>query len=193
MERKITQREKTQRAFRAYLDLIDTAEWMKTELRGQLDCFDMTFPGFRVMEMLYREGPMGMRDAASYRRCNRQNLIVVIAKLAENGWVHQELVRLRPVRMKKKRLPKALRGVPRVGRKITMISLTPAGEKFMGNFLPKHAKMVKAFMRALPGREQESLSRLCEKLREGDVLKWASELRRLDVQDPAQAKELVQR
>ncbi len=145
------------------------------------------------MEMLYREGPVGMADAARYRGCNRQNLIVVVTKLERNGWVQSELVRLRPVRIKKSQLPKALRGKPRVGRRIAMISLTPAGEKFLGIFLPKHAKMVKAFMRALKGNEQESLSRLCRKLWEGDGTKFVSEITHLDVQDPAQARELVQR
>jgi MarR family 2-MHQ and catechol resistance regulon transcriptional repressor len=193
MERRMTQREKTLRAFRVYLDLIDTAEWMKGELRGQLECFDMTFPGFRVMEILLREGPVGMADAARYRGCNRQNLDVVVARLERNGWVRQELVRRRPVRVKRSQLPKRLRGKPRPGRQIAMISLTPAGEKFMENFLPKHAKMVKSFMRALEGRDQEALGRLCRKLREGDVVKFCSEIRRDDIADVTEPRELVER
>jgi DNA-binding MarR family transcriptional regulator len=193
MKRRMTQREKTLRAFRTYLDLIDTAEWLKGELRGQLECFDMTFPGFRVMEMLYREGPVGMADAARYRGCDRQNMMVVVARLERKGWVQQELVRLQPMRIKRNRLPKALRGKPRAGRRVSWISLTEAGEKFMGIFLPKHAKMVKAFMRALRGHDQDSLSRLCRKLREGDGPKFISEITHLDVEDPSQARELLER
>lgn len=193
MERRLTQREKTQRAFRVYRELIDTAEWMKAELRGQLECFDLTFPGFRIMELLYREGPMGMGDVARQRECNRQNLDVVVARLEDRGWVRRGLFRLPPVRIKKSRIPKALRGKRRVGRQIAMIQLTRAGEKFMGNLVPKHAKMVKAFMRALQGREQDSLSQLCAKLREGDVVKFVSEIRHLDVHDPPRASELIRR
>ena len=193
MRQRLTQREKTLRAFRVYLDLLDTAEWMKGELRSQLDCFDMTFAGFRVMELLYREGPVGLADAARARRGNRQNLLVVVAKLERNGWVHQGLVRLRPVRIKKSQLPKAIRGKPRAGRRIAMISLTPAGEKFLGIFLPKHAKMVKSFLRALKGSEQETLGRLCRKLQEGDVVKFCSEIRRFDIPDITEPRELVQR
>jgi transcriptional regulator of NAD metabolism len=53
-------------------------------------------------------------------------------------------------------------------------------KKFMGNLLPSHSKLVKALMRALHAREQESLERICEKLREGDVLKFVTELRMVD-------------
>jgi DNA-binding MarR family transcriptional regulator len=193
MKRRMTQREKTLRAFQTYLDLLDTTEWLKGELRGQLECFDMTFPGFRVMEMLYREGPMGIADAARYRRCERQNLNIVVARLERNGWVECEHMRLRPVRIKRSRLPKAARGKPRAGRQICVISLTEAGEKFMGIFLPKHAKIVKAFMRALKGHEQDSLSRICRKLSEGDGPKFMSEITHMDVEDPSQARELVRR
>jgi hypothetical protein len=38
-------------------------------------------------------------------------------------------------------------------------------------------KLVKACMRALDQREQLTLARLCMKLRRGNVLKFASELR----------------
>jgi hypothetical protein len=38
-------------------------------------------------------------------------------------------------------------------------------------------------MRALHGREQLTLSRLCRKLREGDVLKFVSEITHEDVEE----------
>ena len=58
-----------------------------------------------------------------------------------------------------------------------------AGEKFIGNVLPKHSKLVKALMRVLDAREKQSLSRICRKLREGDVLKFVSEITHEDVED----------
>jgi|ERR1039458_4538835 hypothetical protein len=64
MSHRPTQKEKTQRAFRGYLDLIDTAEWMLGRMRGQLESFDLTM-GFRLLEMLYREG-------AGKRSCRRR-------------------------------------------------------------------------------------------------------------------------
>jgi hypothetical protein len=38
------------------------------------------------------------------------------------------------------------------------------------------ARVVKAFMRAIDSRGQDSLSRICRKLREGDIMKFVSEL-----------------
>ncbi len=64
-----------------------------------------------------------------------------------------------------------------------MVSLTPLGKKFIGNLLPKHAKMVKSLMRVLHGREKKSLIRICQKLREGDVVKYISELTHEEVEE----------
>ena len=49
--------------------------------------------------------------------------------------------------------------------------------KSANGVLPRHSKLVKALMRALHAREHESLVRICEKLRKGDVLKFVAELR----------------
>ena len=176
MGRRPTQKERRDRAFRAYLDLLDTAEWMKSQMRGQLELFDMTYAGLRVLEMLYREGRMAMADVARARQHARPNLEVIVRRLEEHGWVRREFRRLPPVKRRESRIPKRLRGKPRVGRRVAMVGLTPAGAEFVGNVLPRHAKVVKAFMRALGGREQKTLSRICGKLREGDVLKFATEM-----------------
>ena len=74
-------------------------------------------------------------------------------------------------------------GEPRRGRRIRAIGLTKSGKKFIGNVLPRHSKVVKAMMRALDGREQETMSRLCRKLRAGDVMKFVSEITHEDVED----------
>jgi hypothetical protein len=53
--------------------------------------------------------------------------------------------------------------------------------------------MVKAFIRALREHDQDSLSRICRKLTEGDGPKFISEIAHMDVEDPSQARELVRR
>ena len=178
-----TQKEKTLRAFGAYLDLLDTAEWMRSYMRGQLESFDLTMGGFRLLEMLYREGPMSVPAAAEKRGCKRQNMDVIVGRLEERGWVRREVSRLPPSEIKESRLPKAQRGQKREGRRVGIVGLTPLGRKFIGIVFPKHAKVVKALMRVLDAREQESLSRVCRKLREGDVLKFASEMMHEDVEE----------
>lgn len=178
-----TQKEKTQRAFRAYLDLLDTAEYMLGELQGQLMSYDLTSNGFRVLELLYRTGPMRMADAARERRYNRQNLDVIVRRLEDRGWVRRENFTLPPAERKPGHIPRSKRNRPRSGRRVTMVRLTPAGERFIGVVFPNHAKIVKALMRAIDSREQESLSRICRKLREGDIVRYVSELTHLEVDE----------
>ncbi len=186
MKPRPTQKEKTQRAFRAYLDLMDTADWLKSELRAPLEAFDLTMPGFRLLEMLYSEGAVTVPDAARRRWCSRQNLDFIIARLEERGLVRQMVVRIPPAAIKESRLPKARRAVDREGPKVSVVGLTKAGKKFIGRVLPRHAKMVKALMRALDGREQESISRVCRKLREGDPVKFFGEIMMMDEEEEAE-------
>ncbi|MGA8366768.1 MAG: MarR family winged helix-turn-helix transcriptional regulator [Candidatus Acidiferrales bacterium] len=170
------EKKKTVRAFRAYLDLLDTAEWMEGEMRGQLDTFDLTMGGFRVLEMLDREGPMLLLDAAKKCQCTRQNMAVIVERLEGLGWLRHEVAPLPAAEIKASRMPKAKRDEPRTGRSVSMLRLTAEGERHIRDVLPRHAKVVKALMRALNVREQEMLSRLLRKLREGDVLKFYSEM-----------------
>jgi MarR family transcriptional regulator, 2-MHQ and catechol-resistance regulon repressor len=176
-----THKEKTQRAFRAYVDLIDTGEWLKGELRGPLESFDVTMGEFRLLELLYREGRLPVMDLARKRRAKRQNLVVITDRLGERGWVRRRWTRLPPMEFHKgSHVAKARLSEPRVGRRVSMVSLTKSGEKFVGNVLPRHSKLVKSLMRVLDAREQDTLSRICRKLREGDVLKFIREIRMED-------------
>ena len=56
MSRQPTHKDKTLKAFRAYTELLDTAEWFKSELRAPLASFDLTMNEFRGLELLDREG-----------------------------------------------------------------------------------------------------------------------------------------
>ena len=78
------------------------------------------------------------------------------------------------------RLPVEKRGAKRRGRAAAVVRLTSRGKHFIGTFFPKHAKVVKSLMRVLDGREQVTLSRLLEKLRNGDMVKFVREIRMYD-------------
>ena len=41
---------KTNRAFRAYIDLMDAADWLRGEMSDQLATFDLTMMQFRAMD-----------------------------------------------------------------------------------------------------------------------------------------------
>jgi DNA-binding MarR family transcriptional regulator len=176
MPRYSSHKEKTRRAFRAYMDLLDTAEWLKGELRGPLMSFDLAMGEFRVLELLYREGALFVQDIARRRRLRRQSMDAVVAHLAERGWVARRIVTLPPVEFERAHLAKSMRDERREGRRVSVVGLTKSGNKFMGNVLPSHSKLIKALLRVLNATEQDSLSRLCRKLRAGDVLKFVAEI-----------------
>lgn len=143
---------------------------------------DLTPQGFRLLMLLYDEGPTKMMDAAKRMRFQRQNLDTILRRLEERGWVRRTMVEL-----EKKPVPKGWRGrlvqQPKRRWGIGVMELTEEGEKFVARVFPNHAKVVKALMRALHGKEQESLVELCRKLRAGAILKFMSEITRLEEWD----------
>jgi len=180
MQRYEPHREKMQRAFRAFTTLIDTADWIKGELRGPLDSFDLTMGEFRVMEILNREGALPLTTVAERRQVRRPGIRRTVNRLERRGWLGRRSVTLPPAEFKRMHRAVSRKEEPRLGRRICVIGLTKAGKKFMGNVLPNQSKLVRALMRALRAQEQESLVRICEKLREGDVLKFVQEIRMVE-------------
>jgi len=176
-----THREKTQRAMQAYLDVIDTAEWLKGELRAPLDSFDLTFREFRLLELLSRKGPLTVRDAARERNSSRQNLKKASRHLERRGWVRRVVVTLPPAPFEESHKAKSKKDEKRKGRRVGVITLTPSGKRFVRDVMPNNSKMMKALMRVLDSREQLSLSRLCKKIRSGEaLLKFLQEIRMIE-------------
>jgi len=173
---RIDQRERTLRAFGVYLDVLDAAERMRSELHLQLAGFDLTIRGFRMLEILYRHGPTRMTVAAKKLQCSRQNVDCLADRLEERGWVKRYVRQLTPSEIERERRTR-LKRQRGGGRTVGMARLTKRGEKFIGRVFPKHAKVVKSLMRVLDAREQLTLSFLLRKLREGDFLKFVHELR----------------
>lgn len=174
---------KTLRAFRAYLDLLETTAYMQKEMQSQLEAFDVTMQTIRILEMLYRKGPMAIRLIARQMKCSRQNIKNILRPLRERGWAVLEMATRPPVAKDESRLPVEKRGDKRRGRAVGIVLLTARGKQFIGTFFPKHAKVVKSLMRVLDGREQVTLSRLLLKLRKGDVVKFVREIRMYDDED----------
>jgi DNA-binding MarR family transcriptional regulator len=173
---RISRRGKTLRAYRTYLDLIDTARWFRGEMRGQLESFGLTMGGFRILEMLLSDGPTHVGAAARKMHTNRQNVEVIVDRLVERGWLRRETAVLPPAETRKTQTPIAKRGQRRKGYRVTLLCLTPSGTNFIADVFPKHVKVVKSFMHVLHGREQETLSRLLQKLRVGDIIRFVREI-----------------
>ncbi len=173
-----TASDKTGRAFGAYTDLMDAADWLRERLRGQLAFFDMTPGQFRILEMLHREGPRHQAAIAERLGCSDPTMGWMIRRVERKGWVRRAAELLPSVRIEADET-----GEKVVGRRVVMVCLTEKGERLIAHVYPKHVKVVKADMRVLEGREQETLGRVCRKLRQGDVMKFVAEITHVDVEE----------
>ena len=97
------------------------------------------------------------------------------SRLTRRGFVRRLIVRLPPVDPDRAHVAASKRREPRVGIRTSAVGLTKLGHKFIAEVLPNHTKMVKALLRALDAREQDSLSRLCRKLRVGNAVRYFAE------------------
>jgi len=177
MARRPRQREKSQRAFAAYLELVDAAEWFQRWLSGPLDSVGLTMGEFRLLFLLYPNQQITVSDVARQRVRDRANLRLTLLSLERRGLVHRKFVTLPPVETRPSRLPKHKRGQPRIGRRLGMVSLTRGGTAFMRRVLLSQVKLVKSLMRVLSYREQWTLMRLCRTLRECYIVKFVKEIR----------------
>jgi DNA-binding MarR family transcriptional regulator len=185
MKRRPTHREKTQRAMEAYMDLIDTADWLRSELRVPLESFDLTMSELRLIELLNRRGALTTLDVMRARKAKRQNVRRMVNRLEKRGWVGQRMVSLPPVGFEESHKAKSRKSERRTGRLIGVVGLTAAGKNFILEVLPRHSKLVKSLFCVLDSREQMSMIRTCRKLREGDPMKFIREIRMMDEEEEA--------
>jgi DNA-binding MarR family transcriptional regulator len=145
-------------------------------MRGPLELVGLTVEGFRLLAILDHEGTLPLADVVRRRGRDREATYDVIARLETHGWVRRAFVKLPPVEFKRAHLPRSKKDEPREGRRMTVVGLTAPGKKFIGDVLTRYSKVVKSIMRGIHFREMESLSRVCRKLREGDVMKFVREI-----------------
>ena len=169
-------KERTERALRGYTELLDAADWLKREVRVPLESFGMTLTEFRLLQVLHREGAQPVVELARRRGSQWHHVCDMIERLEKHGWLRRMKAELPPVEFKDAHLPKSRSDEKRRGRRLTVVGLTAEGKKFLRNVLSIHAKLVKAMMRALDAREQDSLFRICRKLREGNPVRFFAEL-----------------
>jgi MarR family transcriptional regulator, 2-MHQ and catechol-resistance regulon repressor len=175
--RDLSRHAKMSRAFRAYINLMDAADWLRGEMSGQLATFDLTMVQFRVLEALYREGPQYQQLLSVKFQCSKQSIGLVLERLKKLGAVRRDWCRLPATSDRVELGFEKGAGKNWQGRRISLVTLTPAGRKLAGSVIEKHKKVVKAWMRAIDAREQETLARLCWKLRRGDIVKFVKEIR----------------
>jgi DNA-binding MarR family transcriptional regulator len=139
-----------------------------------------------VMEILSHEGPKHQMEISRRFRSSKQSMGFVIRRLESKGWVRRvagTLPASRTEESEKMARRAKRRGKKIAGRRVLMVRLTAEGKKWIAWVFPKHAKVVKSYMLALEGREQQTLKRLCDKLREGNIVRFCKEIRRVDFAD----------
>jgi DNA-binding MarR family transcriptional regulator len=167
------------------MDLLDAEEQLKAALRGPLGLVDLTVEGFRLLEMLDREGALPVADITQRRGRDPESTHDVIKRLESRGWVKRVVVKLPPVEFRRAHWPKSRKDDLREGRRMAVVGLTATGKKFIGDVLTRYAGVMREIMRGIDPREMESLSRICKKLREGDVVKFVREIRMQDEEEEA--------
>ena len=176
MARYPSREKRAERALRGYTALLDTADWLKAEVRVPLESFGLTLAEFRLLEVLHREGALPIVDLARRRGGKWHNIAAMVQGMEERGWLRRMVATLPPVEFKRSHLPKSRRHERRRGQRLTVVGITAEGKKFLRQVLSIHGKLVHALMRALDGREQDSLFRICGKLREGNPVRFFAEL-----------------
>lgn len=183
MEHSRRVKQKIHRAWGAYLELTEAVGWMEEKLTVPLDVFGLTRAEFRLLVTLYRNGPMTKSEAAEKLGRVHRAVTKTVDAAEEFGWVSVGERRLPPAEVKESRIPKERRGKPRTGRRVAVIRLTPEGERLIGKVLPRQETIVRSLMDALESRELDSLTRICRKLRRGDVLPFWFEVMRQNRED----------
>jgi len=152
---------KAREALVAYDELVRATGRVNALLENQLQSFDLTMSQFRVLEEVKRHGPMNYKGLGEMLVCTGGNITHLAVNLESRGLAITQ-ADTRDARKK-------------------VLHLTPEGEKLMAKIFPLRVKLVRAQMSALNSREQQTLRRLCQKLGDGDVLKFMSEITRWDV------------
>jgi len=165
--------ERKARAFRAYLDVLDTAAWFRRQAERQLEEFDLNLERFRMLEILYTDGPKTMAEMATRRNCGRQGQFGLAQPLVERGWVRLEAMRVHAEDVDAGSTDADGAGP---GRRVTRMHLTAEGQESMAVVMRRHAKLIYALMKVIDPREMDRLSRSCRRIREGDSLKLIREL-----------------
>ena len=75
---------------RTYFDLLDAADDLRVWLRSQLAMFGLNLLGLRVLEMLYREGPMEMIGHRGEARVSDATYACAYVRMEAKGWVSRK-------------------------------------------------------------------------------------------------------
>jgi len=135
-------------ALNTFIKLTRSVETLMARLTRCGSLEDLTVSQFGALESLYHLGPMCQTTLGSKLLRSGGNITMVVDNLEKRGLVHRQ------------RDPE--------DRRMTVITLTKAGEELIGRVFPNHLEEIVHEMGVLTPEEQEQLGSLCRKLGMGN-------------------------
>lgn len=146
----------TERALGVYEDVVEAAQTLDILLSRPLAQAKLSLAQFRVLATLLEDGPQPQVELTERHFRTEAGASTTLALMEKRGLIVR-------------------RGHESDGRQ-RMVHLSPQGHALIEKLFPRQARLVRAQMAVLSGREQITLRKLCQKLMEGDPVKFMKEL-----------------
>ena len=143
--------------------MVDAAQTLDVLLTRPLTPNKLTLGQYRVLATLLHDGPQTQQELNDKHFRTEGTAVSALARLEERGLI----VRRGHEHDKRQR----------------MVHLSPQGHALIEELYPRHSRLVRAQLAALTGREQNTLRRLCQKLMDGNPLKFISELTLVEAEE----------
>lgn len=135
--------EKNRRYMEAWLQLIRSYEHFHGQVAALLQERGLTVPQFEVLSTLASANCANQQELADRLRMTKGNLVGLIDRLSDRGWVEREQVP--------------------GDRRVNRVKITAAGSEFIHMVLPEQAKVVENMFAALNNEDVETLRGLLKK------------------------------
>lgn len=135
--------EKNRRYMEAWLQLIRSYEHFHGQVAALLQERGLTVPQFEVLSTLASANCANQQELADRLRMTKGNLVGLIDRLSDRGWVEREQVP--------------------GDRRVNRVKITAAGSEFIHMVLPEQAKVVENMFAALNDEDVETLRALLKK------------------------------
>jgi MarR family transcriptional regulator, organic hydroperoxide resistance regulator len=135
--------ERNRRYMDAWLQIIRSYEHLHGQVASLLQERGLTVPQFEVLSTLASTNCGNQQELADRLRMTKGNLVGLIDRLTERGWVEREQVP--------------------GDRRVNRVRITEAGNTFIQAVLPEQAKVVESMLSGLDDAEIETLKALLKK------------------------------
>jgi DNA-binding MarR family transcriptional regulator len=134
---------RNRRYMEAWLQIIRSYESLQSQVASLLQEHGLTVPQFEVLSTLASAECENQQELASRLRMTKGNIVGLIDRLSDRGWVEREQVP--------------------GDRRVNRVKITPSGLTFISGVLPEQAQVVEEMLSGLDDTEIETLRTLLKK------------------------------